>query len=266
MSLPRLPRFSDRENLERSVNSFGSQSFRDQADLDYIAARLACRYEMYPQFLWASLQAIEKYLKAALLYNRIPAKRVRHDIKAALSLAKGLPMPIELSERSQKFIAHVAEHGEYRYLDVPYHVAGHVLVDLNLAVWEIRRYCQVLTDPAPGMSSLYQKGVAEARESIERSAKEPRHQFRLPGGYLEEILSKPKHPSRPALLWHNPVFGVRRRKTVRSKWHMRAQNPHLYLYPEMLDEVLKYVFIPDPLEQAWRGHLAEIKADPSKRP
>lgn len=39
----------------------------------------------------------------------------------------------------------------------------------------------------------------------------------------------------------------------------------LYLYPEMLDELLKYVSLPSKLEQAYREHLAAIKADPNKR-
>lgn len=47
---------------------------------------------------------------------------------------------------------------------------------------------------------------------------------------------------------------------------MMAGNPLLYLYPEMLDELLKYVSLPGKLEQAYREHLAAIKADPSKRP
>lgn len=71
---------SEQDKLERFVNGFGTQSFRDQADRDYIAARLACRHELFPQFLWSSHQAIEKYLKAILLYNRIKANQVGHDL------------------------------------------------------------------------------------------------------------------------------------------------------------------------------------------
>jgi hypothetical protein len=32
---------NDRDQIERALNSFATQSFRDQADRDYIAARLA---------------------------------------------------------------------------------------------------------------------------------------------------------------------------------------------------------------------------------
>jgi HEPN domain-containing protein len=101
------PYTCERDELERFVNAFGTQSFRDQADRDYIAARLACRHELFPQFLWSSQQAIEKYLKAILLYNRIKANNVKHDLDLALSLTQSLPFDIKFSERSRKFIDHL---------------------------------------------------------------------------------------------------------------------------------------------------------------
>jgi hypothetical protein len=53
---------------------------------------------------------------------------------------------------------------------------------------------------------------------------------------------------------------------VRVKSHLNAQNPHLYLYPEMLDELLKYVFIPQKLVDGYQTHLAEIQAGKKPRP
>lgn len=61
----------DQDKLDRRINDFASRSFRDMADRDYIAARLACRAELMPQCLWSAQQAIEKYLKYILLVNRI---------------------------------------------------------------------------------------------------------------------------------------------------------------------------------------------------
>jgi HEPN domain-containing protein len=260
------PYTSEQDKLDRFVNSFATQSFRDQADRDYIAARLACRYELFPQFLWASHQAIEKYLKAILLYNRIKATRVAHDLALALSLTETLPFKIDLSSRSRKFIAHLAEVGEFRYIDIPFHVYGHILIDLDLAVWEIRRYCQVLNVFGKVLPLEEQKLLDAALSDLAGSKTEPRHKFRLQGGLLEKVLDEPKHPSRSALLWHNPCFGVRRRATIRAKSHLSAQNPLLYLYPEMLDELVKYVFIPQKLVVGYRQHLAEIRAGAKTRP
>ncbi|MDP3612625.1 MAG: HEPN domain-containing protein, partial [Rubrivivax sp.] len=96
----------EQDKLDRYINSFATQSFRDQADRDYIAARLACRYELMPQFLWSSQQAIEKYLKAILLYNRVAAPKVGHDLEKAMKLTDGLSFAIDLSPRSRKFLFH----------------------------------------------------------------------------------------------------------------------------------------------------------------
>lgn len=58
-------------DIEAYINDFATHSFRHPADMDYIAARAAYRMELYPQFMCAGLQTIEKYLKAILIYNRV---------------------------------------------------------------------------------------------------------------------------------------------------------------------------------------------------
>jgi hypothetical protein len=260
------PYASEQDKLDRFVNAFGTQSFRDQADRDYIAARLACRHELFPQFLWASHQAIEKYLKAILLYNRVKANQVGHDLAQALSLTESLPFEMKLSTRSRKFISHLAKVGEFRYIDVPFHVDGHILIDLDLAVWEIRRYCQVLNVFGKELPLVEQKLLDTAWSDLVCCETKPRHKFRLQGGLLEKIVGDRKHPSHSALLWHNPCFGVRSRATVKARYHLNAQNSLLYLYPEMLDELLKYVFIPKKLVAGYRQHLLEIKTGAKARP
>lgn len=251
----------DQDRLERSLNSFATQSLRDQADRDYILARLACQHELFPQFLWSSHQAIEKYLKAILLYNRIPATNVLHKLSDAMTLAKQLPFNIELSPSSRKFIDHLSVCGEYRYIDVPYYISGYIITDLDISIWELRRYCQVLNVFGKELPLREQDLLEKAWSDLARSSTEPRYRFRLQDGFLEKVLEDPKHPSRPALLWQNASYGVRARKTVRVKNHLHAQNPYLYLNPEMLEELLKYVYIPKKLKNAYREHLADIKAD-----
>lgn len=260
------PYASKQDKLDRFVSAFGTQSFRDQADRDYIAARLACRHELFPQFLWASHQAIEKYLKAILLYNRVKANQVGHDLAQALSLTESLAFNIELSTRSRKFIGHLAKVGEFRYIDVPFFVYGHILIDLDLTVWEIRRYCQVFNVFGKVLPPEEQELLDVARSDLACSNNKPRHKFRLQNGLLEKIVDERKHPSRSALLWHNPCFGVRSRATVKSKSQLNAQNSILYLFPEMLDELLEYVFIPKKLVISYRQHLLEIKTGGKVRP
>jgi hypothetical protein len=45
--------------------------------------------------------------------------------------------------------------------------------------------------------------VAKALISIEESKQHPPHKFNIPGGLLEEILARPEHVSRTALIWQN---------------------------------------------------------------
>lgn len=259
------PYKSEADKLDRYLNAFATQSFRDQADRDYIAARLACRYELFPQFLWSSQQALEKYLKAILLYNRVKAKKINHDIAEAMRLAKALPFKVELSKRSERFFNEVATYGEFRYLDVPYHVYGFLLVDLDLAVWELRRYCQVLNVFGKTLPMEEQALLDEANRQLATSRKEPKHKFRIHGGLLESIIAARDHPSRPALLWQNLCFGSRNRSSIRVKSHLSAQNPHLSHYPQMLDELLKYVYMPRKIERAYRDHLATTNDQKRKK-
>lgn len=258
MPLP-TPWIDEQDKLDRYINSFATQSFRDQADRDYVAARLACRYELFPQFLWASQQALEKYLKAILLYHRIKATGVKHDLRTALKLTSKLPFEVELSDRSKKFVEHIASVGEFRYLEVPYHIYGHVLIDLDLTVWELRRYCQILNVFGKVLPAREQDLLVSAQENLAKSDSEPRHRFHLHNGLLEKMISDKTHPSRAALLWQNACFSSRKRAYVSVKSHFNAQNPHLTHYPEMLDELLKFVFIPGHVVTAYRAHLLQMK-------
>lgn len=56
------------------------------------------------QFLWASQQALEKYLKFILLLERVKASSIRHDRGAALTRIETKAFSPGLSESSKKFI------------------------------------------------------------------------------------------------------------------------------------------------------------------
>lgn len=256
----------NQDQIDRRMNDFAARSFRDMADRDYIAARMACRAQLMPQFLWAAQQSIEKYLKYFLLVNRIKAKNVRHDIRAALKLAGKATIKIDLLPLSQKFIEHVAEYGEYRYLDVSYFVEGHSLVDLDRAVWDLRRHCQILDVFGKPLPEAEERMLEAARAQFHASRKRPPYTFRLNGGFLEKVLQDKNHPARGALVWNNGFFGTRKRKFIRARQNFSAENAPLYLFPYMLDQLLQYVLIPGDIEQAYRRHLAEVLADPSKLP
>ena len=254
------------DQTRRRINDFAKRAFRDMADRDYIAARLAFRAGLMPQGLWAAQQAFEKYLKYILLVNRIPAKKVKHDIAAAFGLLDDLPFKIELSERGRKFFDHVAAYGPERYLSTSYFVKGFVLLDLDCVVWDLRRYCQVLNVFDGELPPDDQQMLDQAHEALKNIDQHSPHKFRLGAGLLEKILTKKDHPARSALMWRNPFYCTKARKTVIAQDEWYAENAPLYLYPEMLDEVEKYVYLSKPLIKAYRAHLVKVTADPSQRP
>ena len=239
-------------DIEPFLNDFATRSFRDVADQDYIAARLSYRHGLIPQFHWQELQALEKYLKAILLYNRIKAKDINHDLTKAIKHTEKLPFDLELSSHTQELIKHIDNFGRFRYLEASYFTHGPKLAQLDRAVWEIRRYCRTLNYelalPDGSVKNMLELEIEKIKNSINQSP----HKFRIMGGVLEKILGKRDNVSRPALIWQNSFFSDKARKFVRSPDYFKAVNAPLYLHPEILDEVLKYVFIPKDVVKAYK--------------
>lgn len=219
-----------------------------------------------PQFLWSAQQAVEKYLKTLLLLNRIKVPRLTHDLAELLELTKELPSEpfcFDLRPQSRQFIEHLIENAVNRYLERPYFVDGYMLVDLDLTVWDVRRYCQVLNGFGKALPPAEAESVLVALEELARSSISAPHKFRLEDGFIEEVLAKPSHPARAGLVWNNAMYSVRKRSRIKAKDLMSAVNPYLYHYPDMLDELIKYSPLPRELVKAYREHRAAIHADPS---
>lgn len=225
--------------IEWLINDFAIRSFRDRADEDYISARMSFRAALSTPSLWASLQAIEKYLKCILLLNRIRCNRPSHDLNLLLDAinASGR-VALDLTRVTSDFINHLNAFGPFRYLEISNVAFGSNLTALDRAIWELRRFCG--PDRAPKELKL-QQGVIPPK-------------FRLEGGYLEAILDDFQNPARQPLLWQNAFFGKRHRRRVRRRLWMKAENAPLYLNPQILDEVIKYIYLPPPLIEAYRQH------------
>lgn len=245
MGVERLPPQRSTKGMTRDdmlVNDFAIQSFRDVADADYIAARMACRAALVTQFLWASQQAVEKYLKCILLLNRIPAKNVMHDLEKSITkINSSGKLTLILTAGTKKFIKRLDEYGQFRYFEVSNIAFGVDLITLDRSVWELRQYCTLAKEPQ--------------QEKLQNGLIAPR--VRLPGGYLEKIIDEVKNHAREPLLWQNGFFGNRPRKKVKLwKW-FQANNAPLYLNPQILDEVLKYVYLPPRIVSAYRTHTKQ---------
>jgi hypothetical protein len=221
------------------VNDFAIRSFRDLADQDYISARMAFRAALATPSLWASQQTLEKYLKCILLLNRIPGAHVKHNLGLALDAIKvSGKASLELTPSTQGFIEFIDDFGRFRYLEISTVAFGQDLSRLDRAAWELRRYC-TLSD-APTQIRLRQ-GVIPPK-------------VRINGGYLEAVIDDMKNPAREPLLWQNAFFGKRQRRKVKRDPWMKATNAPLYLNPQILDEILKYVYLPKDLIEAYRAH------------
>lgn len=249
-------------DIDPRLNSFAIRSFRDTADYDYINARLAWRGRLIPQFHWAALQSIEKYLKCVLMLNRVPRDpkdRLSHDLGKALArVEKNLTFPIRLSASSRELIEHLDKFGRFRYLEVSYYARGLEVLQLDQAVWELRRYCQWLNTTLKlddGKVINLQPLLLKSFESAEAAP----HKFRLIGGQVEKILADPSHPAREALVWRNMYFGSRTRKQVRIRSYSPSTNAPLAMDPDLLDEVLKYVEVPSAVATAYRTSQAARK-------
>ncbi len=222
------------------------------ADQDYIAARLSYRHGLYSQFHWQSLQAIEKYLKAILLYNRIKATDINHDLDRAIKHTNKLPFEICRSESTNNFITHLSKFGRFRYLESSYYIHGPKLVELDKAVWEVRRYCSVINYDLKLPDGKMKNMLDLEIEKIRNSEKNPPHNFKIFGGFLEKTVENSEHVSRSALIWQNAFFGKVTRNTVRVPTPMHAVNSPLTLRPEILEEVVKFVFLPKEVVVAYR--------------
>jgi len=234
------------------INDALIRCLRDTGDGDYIAARLAMRHRLVPQFLWSAEQAIEKYLKGILTLHRVSAVKVGHDIRMALRLIdERLGFAIPLTPPQQEVFELIADWNADRYFLGHSGVMGHELHYLDQLVWRMRQYCQPLDvvhyadEPS---RSLLEQNV----KSIEKRALTNPAEGRLAGGRLEAMLSGKSDPARPALVWKNLMFSTSTRKQVLRRNYMQSNNAPLWLRPELLDDLAVLLFMPKDAKDAYR--------------
>lgn len=241
------------EYRDRWLNSFAISSFRDTADFDYITARMAYRSRLIQPFLWSSLQALEKYLKCILVLNRVSAKELGHDIGKALKRVNDeLPFQLKLRDQTLEFIKHIDTYGRFRYLETPFYVLQYEITRLDWAVWDIRRYCQVLNYSIEVTDQPSRNIFDFELERIEAATLIAPQKFKIAGGALEKIIETRSHPARSALLWQSATFGGRARSKIRLQSFEQAINSPLSLHPEMLDYALQFVQLQVDVKTSYR--------------
>ena len=127
------------------LNNAAKRSFRDMADQDYLTARVCFKNNLPFQFLWMSQQAIEKYIKCILLFNRVPVLKIGHNLVKGIEAINSIPyLKLDLSDKSIEFIKYLNDQGPNRYFQKVMYTRGLEIITLDRAVWELRRYCRLL--------------------------------------------------------------------------------------------------------------------------
>lgn len=225
-------------STDAKINDYVTRSFRDVADDDYIAARAMYRLRLDRQFLWSALQAIEKYLKAILLYHRITTKGLGHNIARALDRVRSIrALNFTVPARTEKFIQRLGARGSDRYFQQPVLTDELGLLELDDAVWQLRKYCRAVR--------------------VECDTKTPIN------GRLEDVLSETSR-ARDDLIWKNLCFG--RYKKIKFSRRIKWANPSNFIYPEIFSELDELIQFSKPVRDYFLRLAARDKDSMSHRP
>lgn len=230
------------ETKKALINDFITKCFRDSADKDYISARLLHRHGLNEQFFWAALQAIEKYLKAILLYNRKSAKKLGHDITKAFARVLTInDINFKFPKDIDKYLLHIEEQGKNRYFEYSRYEYGRELLYLDKTVWHLRQYCFYLRTVVPcngTLVNLFPRNIKKIEEKIKKGPSKRSFAF---WGMLEDILSDRRSQMREQLIWKNFYFGIYVKKVIRYSSRFSSSNPTHVLHPKIFVELDKIV-------------------------
>ncbi len=217
------------------------RSFRDVADQDYIAARACYRLGLTIQFMHLAHQAVEKYLKAILLFNRVSTLEVGHHLKKARDkIISSTKLNFSLSKESNKFLKILDRKGSNRYFE-HYHEATHFHLEwLDLIVFEVRAYCYVVNY---NQNICGKKICLLNHELIKiKNHKEELDEFRpLFNGYLEKIFFGKKYNIRNQLVWSNRYWKGEIVESENDNIHFVTAYPTQCLHPECFDYLCKFI-------------------------
>ncbi|MCW8445676.1 hypothetical protein OQJ05_16705 [Fluoribacter gormanii] len=239
------------ENFVLVIADTAIRSFRNQGDKDYILARKAYRWEFYSHFHWSGLQALEKYIKCILLFNRISSCNMGHNLEEGLKLLSQVEY-VQLNESTIDTIHYFHTFGLNRYLTWSYIETEANLHKLDRAIWDIRKYCKNLNKKFSHKSTEI---LNLELEKIHKSTLDKPKEMYIPGGYLEIILTKKKSTVRKDLIWQNGYFFTKSRKTVSHPQVMYCENSPLTLSPQYAEELSKLIYLSKDEINAFKNEL-----------
>lgn len=231
------------QDITFKIDSFIAGSFRDVADADYLAARICWRRELFQQFFWMALQAVEKYLKGILLFNRISIKKFLHDLPGLLAEAKKLSaIDLKLRPDVDDFIGILVEQGLNRYFESNFMLRGQEILLLDECVWQLRIHCVALNKEVKERGKV----IWTSQEHFEKikkhqNGKNP-NRISIPYGFLEQLLAG-NSEAKKDLVWKNFYFGSRQKRRIKFKSEFRFRSSQLVMTPEVfpeLDDLVKF--------------------------
>lgn len=252
-------------SMQIKINDFAIRSFRETADKDYIVARMAYRARLIQPFLWSALHCLEKYVKGILVLNRVKGYTGHSVFPGIDKMKQHGKFELDLSPATVEFIKKLEDYGaEYRYYEVSYDIEPFDIIRFDRAVWELRRYCQPLDYDIVDMDGRTVNSLSLELDRILSAKARDEKGTCVIGGILENIIQKKEHPAREALIWKNLFFGPSRRKGVKMRPDWEAGNSPFFLYPEIIDEVVKYVYIPNRIAENVRQFARKKEVDKAK--
>ncbi len=145
-------------DVQMNINAIINELYFKTADDTYIVARWCSIQRLSPDFIWNAIHALEKYMKAAILYNGGSVLGLGHNIGALyeklertagnllpnkLEKPKGVSLPNWRETKPSEFLQQLMNNGG---ASVRYNERGYVHSQMDLflldeIVWHIRRLC-----------------------------------------------------------------------------------------------------------------------------
>ncbi len=203
-------------DLQPYKSSIIKEMFLHTADENYITARWCWRNRLMTDFFWNSVHALEKYMKAVLLYNGRSVQKFSHNLVELYDAVAGIAgslLPAQLTQPQgytgywvaltpREFLEKLDRNGnaDNRYLTFGYAQHAFYLPMVDAIVWQIRRLIIPLDQPV--VHSRDGSARPSNREILKR---QPDHAFNLMEA-LEKTVAADGTEAQHALLNGNLAF------------------------------------------------------------
>ncbi len=219
-------------------NEYAKRCFRNIADFDYIAARTLFRNHCFDQFLILSQQCLEKYLKGILLYNDVKNKKSTHSLIGLLDKCNRIKH-ISFNDRTKALINNLDGIDGVRYMTYSFSARRNYILELDHAVFYIRKQCQSDFKYVKGMNAM----------KIEDLKRFNRDGMVIFAGDLESINKNANNKYsklRKNLIWKNFYFGKNIKQTINFQQGLWAKNTVIGGKEDkpIYDAVKEYVYLP----------------------